>query len=129
MEYKFYCDQEEIGKMNLIVNLNKVVADIKRGEKAINSLGNDITVLENDLNQIELIKKNDTKNIEKQVKLKGLKRNLKDYLKAVSKLELKYSKISNELETNFNLKNDITFFRFGINLFEHVRNFKVVQIK
>jgi chromosome segregation ATPase len=128
MKYEFYCNENEINKMNLIINLNKIVADLKRGQEAFNNVANDIDKLKNELGQISLRDNSkDTKIIEKKAKLKELEDKKNKFLNAIDKLDNKYSLIAVELEDKFNIKHRTDFFIYGINLFEYVKDFKIIS--
>jgi len=129
MKYEFYCDSNEKNKMNLIINLNKIVSDIKRGEKAFNNNDLEIKYLKNDLGQKSLFNnEKDTKIIVKKAKLKELEDKKEEFLNAIFDLYDKYSKIAVELEEKFKLKQDANFYIYGINLFEHVKDFKIIKV-
>jgi len=129
MKYEFWCNENEKNKMNLIINLNKIASDIKRGEKAFNNNELEIKYLKNQLGQTSLLdNEKDTKIIVKKAKLKELEDKKEKFMKAIFKLEEKYSKIAVELEDNFQLKHDIKFMEYGINLFEYIQDFKIIPV-
>jgi len=129
MKYEFYCNESETNKMNLIINLNKVVADLKRGQEAFNNVANDIDELKNELGQKSLIDNSkDTKIIAKKAKLKELEAKKDKFMNAIDKLDNKYSLIAIELEDKFNIKHRTDFFIYGINLFEHIKYFKIISV-
>jgi chromosome segregation ATPase len=129
MKYEFWCNENENNKMKLIINLNKVVADLKRGQEAFNNVANDIDELKNELGQKSLIDNSkDTKIIAKKAKLKELEDKKDKFLKAINKLDNKYSLIAVELEDKFNIKHKTDFYIYGINLFEYIQDFKIVPV-
>jgi len=129
MKYEFWCNENEINKMKLIINLNKIASDIKRGEKAFNNNELEIKYLKNELGQKSIIDNSkDTKIIAKKAKLKELEAKKDKFMNAICKLDNKYSLIATELEDKFNIKHKTDFFIYGINLFEYIQDFKIVPV-
>jgi len=127
MKYEFYCDSNEKNKMKLIINLNKVVSDLKRGQEAFNNIANDIDKLKNELGQKSLLNnEKDTRIIVKKANLKELEGKKDKFMNAIENLDNKYSKIAVELEDKFNIKHRTDFYIYGINMFEYVKGFKII---
>lgn len=125
--YSLYCNESEMAKMKLIISLNKIIGNIKKGEKAFNDLANTKNLLKRELSQENLgILKDETKQVEKKAQLKEMEDKLKIYYDSLSKLYDKYSLIAVELE-KLNIKMELDYYLFGMNLFEFVSSLKIID--
>lgn len=129
MKITIECNSTEEDKLNLMLTINKIVADIKRGNEAHKELYFETKQMLAEQNQQSFLDLNKNKKIEAAANLKILMEKQVEMVKAIEKLNYKYSLIAVELEEKFNVifDDDDYIYYNGLNIFEHIKGIKLVK--